>query len=272
MKFRSLTLCALLPLSAWAAGRIDDPRMPESAPTQISRHVWVIYSFPNVEIVAGSKATLVVDTGLGPANGAVVARQAAKLGAPGARLYLVTTHFHAEHSAGEGGFPAGTTLVRSRLQQDEVARDGLAFVARFRARPEWKEFLPEGITYRQPDILFDQEHTLDLGGVHARIILVGPAHTLGDQVIWIPEDRTVLTGDLAMTTDQQIRFAPGANAALWINALDRVAALKPLHVVPDHGDPGDIRLITDEKALLLKSGAQNPPAPTPPPAAPARPQ
>ena len=50
----------------------------------------------------------------------------------------------------------------------------------------------------------------------------------------------------------KLRYASGANAALWINALDRLAALKPLHVVPDHGDSGDIRLITDERAFLSK--------------------
>ena len=153
---------------------------------------------------------------------------------------------------GDGGFPAGTVIVRSRVQQDELAAR-LALVVGASARaPEKRAFLPEGLTSRRPDILFDQEHTLDLGGVHARILLVGPAHTLGDQVIWIPEDRTLLTGDLAMDNDQQLRYAAGANAALWINALDRLAALKPLHVVPDHGDAGDIGLIRDQRAFLSR--------------------
>ncbi len=250
MKFLSLSFCLLLPLSALAA-RITDPRLPDTAPKRISEHVWEIEGFPNIGIVVGRNATLVVDTGLGPRNGAIAAKQAAKL-RPGAKLYLVTTHFHAEHTVGDGGFPADTVIVRSRIQQQELDRDGGAMATRFRARAENVEFLPEGITTRKPDVLFDQEHTLDLGGVHARILLVGPAHTLGDQVIWIPEDRTLLTGDIAMDNDPPQRYAAGANATVWIAALDKLAALKPLHVVPDHGDAGDIGLISRQREFLSK--------------------
>jgi glyoxylase-like metal-dependent hydrolase (beta-lactamase superfamily II) len=250
MNFRLLLITVLLPLTALAA-RITDPHLPDTAPKRISTHVWEIEGFPNVGIVVGRSATLVVDTGLGPRNGAIVAKQAAKL-RPGARLYLVTTHFHAEHTVGDGGFPADTVIVRSRVQQGELDRDGGAMAARFRSRAENVEFLPEGVTTRKPDVLFDQEHTLDLGGVHARILLVGPAHTLGDQVIWIPEDRTLLTGDLAMDNDPPLRYAAGASVAVWIAALDRLAELKPLHVVPDHGDVGDISLISKQREFLAK--------------------
>jgi glyoxylase-like metal-dependent hydrolase (beta-lactamase superfamily II) len=250
MKALLLSSCLLLPLSALAA-RITDAHLPETAPKRISEHVWEIESFPNVGIVVGRNATLVVDTGMGPRNGAIAAQQAAKLH-PGAKLYLVTTHFHPEHSAGDGGFPAATVILRSRVQQEELERDGAAITARFRSRAEYAEFLPEGLTTRKPDVLFDQEYTLDLGGVHARIVLVGPTHTLGDQVIWIPEDRTLLTGDIAMQDDPPQRYAAGANATVWIAALDKLAALKPLHVVPDHGDPGDIGLIREQRAFLAK--------------------
>jgi glyoxylase-like metal-dependent hydrolase (beta-lactamase superfamily II) len=250
MNWLPLSFCLLLPLNALAA-RITDPHLPDTAPKRISAHVWEIEGFPNVGIVVGRNATLVVDTGLGPRNGEIVARQAAKL-KPGAKLYLVTTHFHAEHTSGDGGFPAGTVIVRSRVQQEELDRGGAAMITRFRSRAENVEFLPEGLTLRRPDVLFDQEYSLDLGGVHARVVVVGPAHTLGDQVIWIPEDRTLLTGDLAMDNDPPQRFAAGADAKVWIAALDRLAAFKPLHVVPDHGDPGDISLISREREFLSK--------------------
>jgi glyoxylase-like metal-dependent hydrolase (beta-lactamase superfamily II) len=250
MKRNALLALILLPCAANAA-RIMDAHMPETSPRRISPHVYELESFPDVGIVVGKSATLVVDTGLGPRNGAIVAQQARKL-SRGGRLYLVTTHFHPEHSSGEGGFPADTIIVRSRMQQQELSRDGSAMMDRFRSMPAFAEFLPAGVTWRTPDQLFDQDTTLDLGGVHARIELIGPAHTAGDQLIWIPEDRTLFTGDLAMDNEPPARFAPGANREVWMAALDRLAAFRPLHVVPDHGPPGDIGLIRAQRDHLSR--------------------
>ena len=56
----------------------DQPVLSETA-TKISGHVWEITGFPNIAIVVGSRATLIVDTGMGPKNGATVARVAARL-------------------------------------------------------------------------------------------------------------------------------------------------------------------------------------------------
>lgn len=250
MKTLSMMMGMLLLLPVHAA-RINDPHIPETAPARISEHVYEIESWPDVGFVVGSQAILVVDTGLGPRNGAIVAKHAAQL-ARNRKLYLVTTHFHPEHASGEAGFPAGTVLIRSRTQQEELAGNGARTEAAFRQRPGFDEFLPETVPHAEPGILFDSEYTLDLGGVHARIMLVGPAHTKGDQIIWVEEDRTLLSGDLAIHDEVPARMAEGVTAAGWIAVLDRLAALHPLHVVPDHGEPGDASLITTQRELLNK--------------------
>src|SRR3984893_14474518 len=102
----------------------------EDALKKVSDHVWAIMGFPNVGIVVGANATLVVDTGLGPRNGATVARVAKKL-APNNKLYLTTTHFHPEHAAGEPGFPSGTILIRDKVKQDEMEEHGEEMVKLF---------------------------------------------------------------------------------------------------------------------------------------------
>ena len=84
--------------------RTDEPADGQENTTKISDHVWAIMGFPNIAIVVGSRATLVVDTGLGPKNGATAARVAAKLAPNNSKLFLTTTHFHPEHAAGEPGF------------------------------------------------------------------------------------------------------------------------------------------------------------------------
>jgi glyoxylase-like metal-dependent hydrolase (beta-lactamase superfamily II) len=95
-----------------------------------------------------------------------------------------------------------------------------------------------------PDVIYDGPSAqLDLGGVVAQLINVGPAHTRGDQVIFLPESRVLFGGDLV-----EDRFLPifpdeDANGIRWLEALDRLAALDPEIVVGGHGEVGDVGLI-----------------------------
>ena len=108
--------------------------------TKISDHVWAIMGFPNIGIVVGTRATLVVDTGMGPRNGQTVARVAAKL-SNNQKLFLTTTHFHPEHAAGEAGFPPGTILIRNNVQQREMELHGQEMIDQFSKNPANKELL-----------------------------------------------------------------------------------------------------------------------------------
>src|SRR4051812_34757248 len=177
-------LLLLLSASAMALGQGQSPMLPENSVTRVSDHVYAIMGFPNVAIVVGSSATLVVDTGMGARNGAIIAKEAQKL-SKGQRLYLTTTHFHPEHAAGEQGFPAGTLLVRPAVQQEEMEKRGMEFVDMFRSRSAVNKELLANVKLRTPDIVFDHEVKIDLGGVTTRLFWLGPAHTRGDELIFV---------------------------------------------------------------------------------------
>jgi glyoxylase-like metal-dependent hydrolase (beta-lactamase superfamily II) len=164
-----------------AAQNMNEPLLKETA-TKVSDHVYVMMGFPNVAIVVGNNATLVVDTGLGPRNGATIVRVAKKL-ARGPRLYLTTTHFHPEHAAGDAGFPADTILIRDTAQQKEMDENGMLMVERFSKFSPLNADLLKDVKLRTPDILFTNETTLDLGGVTARLMWLGAGHTKGDELI-----------------------------------------------------------------------------------------
>jgi branched-subunit amino acid ABC-type transport system permease component len=87
---------------------------------------------PRIGIIVGSKATLVVDTGLGPRNGQAVLREVGKVSS-NTDLFIVATHFHSEHTLGESAFPANAKVIRARgLQKDideiEVNPTGLVLI------------------------------------------------------------------------------------------------------------------------------------------------
>lgn len=225
--------------------------LPENATKRVSDHVYVIMGFPNIGIVVGNRATLVVDTGLGPRNGATAAREAAKLSKnPNQLLYLTTTHYHPEHAAGEGGFPPNTILIRDAVQQKEIESDGMNMVKMFAANPQMHDLLASVTAFRAPDILFDKEATLDLGGVTARLFWWGTAHTMGDEMIYVEPDHTLLPGDIVMNKVLPSLYGPNARLGNWIKILDQLRALQIAHIVPDHNALGDSGILTSEFALL----------------------
>jgi glyoxylase-like metal-dependent hydrolase (beta-lactamase superfamily II) len=218
---------------------------------RVSDHVWALMGFPNIGIIVGQRATLVVDTGLGPRNGATVARVAKKL-APHNKLYLTTTHFHPERAAGEPGFPAGTILIRNKVQQDEMDQHGQEMIQMFAARnDQWKELLT-GVTLRPPDQTFDKELTLDLGGgVTARLLWFGGAHTKGDELTFVEPDKTLISGDVVQNKVVPNIYGDGGTPSSWIAVLDQVEKLGAVHVLPDHSPMGDGSLVAKEKSFIV---------------------
>jgi len=251
MRLRTSLFAALL-MSAAGLGRAQ-MMMPENASAvRVSEHVYAIKGFPNVAIVLGGRATLVVDTGLGPPNGAIVMKQVEKLSKVPI-LYLTSTHFHPEHAFGEQAFPPQTVIIRPAIQQDELTQHFNEYIERFRGMSAQNKAALEGVKLRPPDIIFDKELTLDLGGLTARLFWWGPAHTKGDEMIFVEPDSVLIPGDIVQDKVFPAMPSPDANVKSWIAILDRLEPLKPRFIVPDHGPaPGDGSLIAKERAFLLE--------------------
>ena len=239
-------------LGAFAAAALsaqNQPLLGEDT-VKVSEHVWAIMGWPNIAIIVGNRATLVVDTGLGPRNGATIARVVAKLAPANAKLFLTTTHFHPEHAGGESGFPAGTLLIRNAVQQREMELHGKEVIDMFSGRSaQFKELLADAVP-RMPDITFDQEAKLDLGGVTARLLWFGGAHTKGDQLVFVEPDKTLVSGDVVQNKIVPGIFRDGGTPSSWLAVLDKVAALNALHVLPDHSAPADGSLVGLEKQFI----------------------
>src|SRR4051812_7782717 len=235
--------------AASAAGQANQPILGETT-TKISEHVWAIMGWPNIAIVVGSNATLIVDTGMGPKNGETIARVAAQLAPGNKKLFLTTTHFHPEHAAGEAGFPAGTILIRNAVQQREIETSGKEVVDLFAARNAQQKELLTNATFRTPDITFANETNVDLGGVAVRLLWFGGAHTKGDQLMFVEPDRTLISGDVVQNKIVPNIFRDGGTPSSWLAVLDKIASLNAQHVLPTHSAPGDGSLVALEKKFI----------------------
>jgi glyoxylase-like metal-dependent hydrolase (beta-lactamase superfamily II) len=240
-------------LAAPAAGLAQQPEnivLNEKDTKQLTPHVWAIMGNPNIGIVVGSKGTLVVDTGLGRRNGSTVAGVASKL-AKSSRLFLTTTHFHPEHVTGQSGFPADTVVIRNTAQQTELEQAGAGMIDFFRSRSDINKDLLTDAGIDKSDILFDNELTLDLGDVTARLLWFGPAHTNGDMVVFIEPDKVLISGDVAQNKFTILPIGTQSTIKSWLAVLDRTAELKPSLILPDHSPPGDATMIPEQRAYMV---------------------
>lgn len=227
----------------------QDPLVREGATEQVSAHVHVIQDqnvplVPNVGIVVGTEATLVVDTGLGPRNGERIRREVDHL-TDNALLYAVPTHYHPEHSLGVGGLGPDTQVVLPHIQLEEMA-GGSGIRDAFASRSALTAELLDGVEYPEGDLLFDDELTLDLGGVTARVFtLGGTLHTRGDALVWIDDERVLFAGDIVMQNIFPSFTGAGDDGSVqrWLDALDRLEALDPQIIIGAHTDRGGASLI-----------------------------
>ena len=230
----------------------------EGVTEKLTERVWAIPDgsaslVPNVGIIVGKKAVLVVDTGMGTRNAEAVLREVAKV-ASGKPLYIVTTHVHPEHDMGAHAFPKDSRLIRAKSQVEDIAAGaGMNLVPLFASRSELNQELLKDAKHRDADIVFDDEYTLDLGGLKAKIRAMGTNHTHGDTVVFV--DGILFSGDVAMKP-QPAFTNPAATITHWLESLDILHAMKPGQIVPSHGAFGGTEIIEGYRSYLTRIRAR----------------
>ena len=228
------------------------PLIKENSTVKVSEHVYVIPDgnvggVPNVGIVVGRNATLVIDTGLGPRNGQTVLHEVEKL-TKTSQIYIVGTHFHSEHILGESAFPPTAKVIRARAQQQDIYQFGVQpnFATRSPAMAE----LMKDSEFRRADDFFDSEKTIDLGDVRTRLMWFGGTHTNGDTLIFIEGDNVLFAGDVIMNRRFLGFNSQSSSVRAWLNSLDKVEPLHPTIIVPSHGEMGNGSLIELNRSYL----------------------
>lgn len=146
---------------------------------------------------------------------------------------IVVSHDHSDH------FYGLQALQRDGIDiwAHEAVRDYLASEAPAARLAERRQSLAPWVNARSrivvPTRYLGEDTSFALGGLHFRVMHAGPAHTPGDLMMLVEEDRVLFVGDLASTG--RIPFVADADVSAWIGALDRVIALKPGVVVGGHG-------------------------------------
>jgi glyoxylase-like metal-dependent hydrolase (beta-lactamase superfamily II) len=197
-----------------------------------------VYAFtaegdPNVGAVIGPESVLCVDARATPtAASEWLAALRERTDKP--VEYLVLTHYHAVRALGASAYDARHVVAHANTRrwiEERGAQDWESEYRRFPRLFRDAESIP-GLTY--PDVVFADALRVFLGERDVQILYLGGGHTIGDAVVWLPQERVLFAGDLV-----EARAAPymgDASVAAWQGGtLDAVGALGADALVPGRG-------------------------------------
>jgi glyoxylase-like metal-dependent hydrolase (beta-lactamase superfamily II) len=203
--------------------------------TRLSEHAWAYTAEgdPNTGIVVGDDCVLVADTQATPAMAQDVVRRIREVTDKPIK-YVVLTHYHAVRVLGASGFDP-QQIIASQDTRDLIVergeQDKASEIGRFPRLFRNVETVPPGLTW--PTMTFTGKMTLWLGKLEVQLLQLGRGHTKGDTVVWLPQDRVLLSGDLVEY--DATPYAGDAYFKDWPQTLENLAALKPAALVPGRG-------------------------------------
>ncbi|UCC15212.1 MAG: MBL fold metallo-hydrolase, partial [Gammaproteobacteria bacterium] len=94
-----------------------------------------------------------------------------------------------------------------------------------------------------PDITFEDTYVIELGGMRIEALYLGPGHSPGDIQVWLPEQKLVISGDMAFH-QRLLPIFDNTDTKGWLETYERFLALEPKIVIPGHGVPTTMDVVT----------------------------
>ena len=209
------------------------PELPEPAVEEVSDGVFAYlqlhgqWGLNNAAFVAAGDSVTLVDTCFTERRSRALADAVRKTAGGRPVRTLINTHHHGDHTHGNYIFGPGVTIVGHEKCREEVIATGLTTTALWPG-VDWGE-----IVVTPPAVTFSERLTLYAGDLELQLIYVGPAHTTNDILVWLPERRTLIAGDVVFNGTTP--FCVFGSLAGSLRALDTIRALAPERIVPGHG-------------------------------------
>ncbi len=190
---------------------------------------------PNSGVVIGDDGVLVIDTTATPAMAReLIARIREITDKP--IKHVVLSHYHAVRVLGASAYMSEGCqhIIASRgtyeLIVERGAQDMKSEIERFPRLFQAVESIP-GLTW--PSLVFQREITLYLGKLEVQILHVGPGHTKGDTIVWLPQQRILFSGDLVEY--KAAAYTGDAQLEEWPDTLERLRSMRPEKLIPGRG-------------------------------------
>jgi cyclase len=199
----------------------------------------------NTTFIITKEGVIVIDTRPTPTEARKVLAEIRKLTALPI-VYTINTHYHGDHTFGNQIFKNSKTIIAHKNVRNKLVESGQEHLSLF------KTFgLPgiDEVEITPPNIIYEKEMEVWLGGYRLQLLHHGKGHTDGDTIIYIDQLRTVITGDLVF--NKKIPYMADSYIDDWIGSLKYIELLKNETVIPGHGPIGERTTIIAMKHYLM---------------------
>jgi len=134
----------------------------------------------------------------------------------------------------------GVTVIAHEDAAHEITENAFALLDQLKRQVKDKA---KGTVVSAPDETFKDERIIEMGGVRFELHHLGPTHSPGDIVVWLPQKRLVISGDIAFH-QRMLPLFDDTDTAGWLQTWEKFAALDAKYVIPGHGEPTDMTQVT----------------------------
>jgi glyoxylase-like metal-dependent hydrolase (beta-lactamase superfamily II) len=187
----------------------------------------------NIGLVVTPAGALLIDSGAS-LQGAQQIHAAVKKVTDQPVKWVINTGGQDHRWLGNGHFAAqgAEVIAHANARADMQARGGDHLAA---LRPALKEKLDGTVPTLPTRWLAGSDETLNLGGMSIEVKHRGGAHTPGDLLVWLPQQKVVFSGDIVYV-DRMLGVIPVSHTGRWLASFAALEALQPARVVPGHGE------------------------------------
>lgn len=185
----------------------------------------------NAGLIVGAESCIVIDSLFAPSMTRVFRDEIRRVTDRPVRL-LINTHHHVDHTLGNALFPEAQIISHANARREQ-ARVGTGVLEIL--RPRIPELIAETdrVEVRLPDLTFEGELTVHHEDRAIRLVHLGPAHTIGDALVVLPDDRLLFAGDIAFLYVTPLALE--GHVGGWLEVCDKVDALEVDMIAPGHG-------------------------------------
>jgi cyclase len=218
---------------------------------QVAPDLYFLFDFDssNAVVLATDEGVLVIDTRQHPRDGQDLIDRIRKISDKPIK-WVINSHFHGDHHLGDPPFKAlGATFVAQRETAALMQKTWPKEIARRQAFFKAHNFDPAETKLVVPDVTFDSQMTIRLGGREVVLMYLGPGQQAGDTFVLFPHARTLFTpGAFATHSMPNMSFTPSVES--WIALLDKVAHMDIDRILPAHGDVASRADVPELAAML----------------------